>query len=142
MGSVALQYCNSNVMPEIFLAYQPDNSVLPPGVPARLPLRRRSEHDEVVETVPVQLRSTGNRTLESFTRRGLHDYVTDSWYLAQISWPPGYNFDEDQPPLYYPAKGNYAVFYDDSYGTGQTIYVAEIGLDQTNAVSLSFFNCK
>lgn len=88
-------------------------------------------------TTPGHLESRGidNETAHVIQRRGLHSETTDGWHISMDSWPPGYNFDEDDG-LHQPSTNRFASVWDDSYGTGQTVYILEKAIEDSNTVSL------
>jgi chitinase len=171
LGPEALAYFNSNAMPEIYLAYHPDNPVLPPHINPRQPFKRDSVgilmmkpaqgldtqgenvtvesfdqrtpqssfeqkdlNDNAATMEPIQTRAVDNGTKDIVMKRILDDWVTDAWHLSMISWPPNFNFDEDQSP-HEPSANKFYMVWDDSWGQGQTVYVMEAAIDDTSPVS-------
>jgi hypothetical protein len=143
LSNEALNLFNSNQVPQIFLAYHPDNPVLPPHVPATVPLpepiEQRDINDETVETEPikkrdvndkirlsepVEQRSFSNETAQSLSKRALREWVGDAWYRSMVSWPPDFYFDKEDG-LHRPAQGEFYQIWDDSFGQGQTVYILE-----------------
>ncbi|KAI1197243.1 hypothetical protein F5X97DRAFT_183230 [Nemania serpens] len=125
MGPLALDYFNSNEMPHVYLAYLPSNPQRPPHV------TQRRDSDG------AGLRPVIERDL-NVTRRDVHVETTNLWYLSQSSWPPGYDFDVAQLPQHDPENDKYATTWDDSFGQGQTIYITEQAISESDAVSQCF----
>jgi hypothetical protein len=168
LGSVAYHHFNSANFPEVFLAYHPENPVLPQHVPGSVPgiLKRDAgfngsaipEHfyrwdtaketlkpepvdqqtssDESAITEPIEPHAHHNETTHiPFQPRTINMDNNGAWYLSMDSFPPNVNFDEDFPPEHEPSNGKAASVWDDSFGQGQTIYIMENAMDQTNSVS-------
>tara|TARA_R110002003_G_scaffold48_52_gene4334 strand:+ start:13733 stop:14506 length:774 start_codon:yes stop_codon:yes gene_type:complete len=168
MGTDAMDYFNSAALPQIFLAYHPDNPVLPPHIPKTVnitpvprsandeaavtePIEQRSDNDESVVREPIESRSANDKTAErqsiekssvnnetaqALAKRALEPLKTSAWYLSMASWPPTENFDQYFLPDHRPTQGDFYSVWDDSYGQGQTIYILERGIDDSNSVSL------
>ncbi|KAI0418380.1 peptidase S8/S53 domain-containing protein [Xylaria grammica] len=122
MGPLALEYFNSREMPHVYLAYLPSN----PQRPSHIPQRRNSDAKE-----DADLKAFNARDL-NLTRRDIHVETTNLWYLSQTSWPPGYDFDVPQGAEHDPENDRYATSWDDSFGKGQTVYITERQMDESN----------
>jgi hypothetical protein len=152
----AMAFFNSDLVPQIYLAYHPTNPVLPPHVPPNPvtqplpiiprnakekgavtePTEPRSANDETVATQFNEQRSFNNGTMQSLSKRVIDNYANDAWHVSMVSWGPDVNFDEEHLPGHQPANNQYYSSWDDSYGQGQTIYIMEDGMDTSNPVSL------
>jgi hypothetical protein len=96
MGPIATAHFNSQDMPEIFLAYHPDNPVLPPHVPAQVPvapvsgpLPRRNANGETVVTAPFGQRSVNNET--AITEPSEKENAVGETTIAEPNQPRGVN---------------------------------------------------
>jgi hypothetical protein len=174
MGTDAMDYFNSGAVLEIFLAYHPDNPVLPPHVPksGNIPVVPRGVEDETAASDSIEQRSNDeafveepvkswsadhgvaerraierpsqtNETARALKKRALDPEITNAWWRSMASWPANENFDQDFIALNHrPSQSDYFSVWDDTYGQGQTIYILDLGIDDSKVVSLfSLFSC-
>jgi chitinase len=140
MGDNAMDFFNSQQVPQIFLAYHPDNPVLPPHVPKEVKIISRDVNGETGMTGHIEQRSVNNETAQPLSKRVVESSHTNAWHLSMVSWPTKYPWDKEYGSGHLPANGPYFYTFDDSYGLGQTIYIFETDLDITSPVS-SFPSC-
>lgn len=73
----------------------------------------------------------------TFQKRATDPEVTDRWHLSQISIPPRVDWDVDNSP-HLPSQNKFAYYYDDTQGSGQTIYIMEEDIAANGGVSEIF----
>jgi hypothetical protein len=138
MGDNAMDFFNSDQVPQIFLAYRPDKPVLPPHVPRTITIVSRDADDETGMTGHIEQRSFNNETAQPLSKRVIDVSQSRAWHLSMMSWPANSVWDQAVPPGHFPAFDEYFYAFDDSYGLGQTIYIMETDLDDQNPVSSVF----
>ncbi|KAI9149971.1 Killer toxin subunits alpha/beta [Paramyrothecium foliicola] len=131
LGPEGQRFFASNEVPEVRDPYMSPEQYRPQqkrrgdaGVRRRQPVAAAQDLSATIEA------SNGNDTeskLQMLEGRAVGDpEVTRNWHLSQLSFPPSVNFNEDKG-RHSPTKKEYAYYFDDSLGQGQTIYILECG---------------
>jgi hypothetical protein len=176
MGQDAMDYFNSDAMPQVFLAYWPDHPVLPPHIPKEIDLTpvprdasdkitiskviekqtgnngtvvgrprqsvgQRGATDEARKSIFIEQSSGDNGTTPTLSKRAMSPEITKNWWLSMTSWPRDTDFDKESLPGHHPEADAYYSSWDNSYGEGQTIYIWDVGIEDTNTVRLLILHC-
>ncbi|KAI9152186.1 oviduct-specific glycoprotein [Paramyrothecium foliicola] len=127
MGPLSIEFFGSDQVDEVILAMDSDGVRV--REPSESPSRRQASVSERAprdRLVPATVNSTNSGHL---TRRD--EKQTDKWFLSMMSLPEGLPFDKDFKFVndaeddHLPVLGRYSHGFDDSAGSGQTIYMMD-----------------